>query len=87
MSEMVERVARAIEPYAWGNKGFNIRREVSMDLARSAIEAMRKPTEEMYQAAWNAEVSCSYTESAHAWDAMIDAALKTQDQSDKGGMR
>jgi len=48
---------------------------VCRDAARSAIEAMRTPTEAMYHAAWAAEVSCSYTESAHAWSAMIDAAL------------
>lgn len=44
-------------------------------LITAALEGMMTPTEEMYKAAWDAEVSCSYTESAHAWHAMINAAL------------
>lgn len=44
-------------------------------IATAALEGMMTPTEDMHKAAWEAEVSCSYTESAHAWHAMINAAL------------
>ena len=79
MSEMVERVARAIwqesvgraewykwktfRPDAWG-------RCLSMAQARAAIEAMREPTETMEEAA-------RYAEGAHAiYTTMIDETLK-----------
>lgn len=79
MSEMILRVARAAHDAQWEEpfpaEG-SIAYAVAIQVARAAIEAMRVPTEGMYLAAWNAEVSCSYTESAHAWAAMIDEALK-----------
>jgi len=93
VSEMVERVARAIfEAWATEESAASTWDDVcqrakdgyphaikwhrmAISEARAAIEAMRKPNEDMYEAAWNAEVSCSYTESAYAWSAMIDAAL------------
>lgn len=68
---MVEKVARALEdlpehagPYEW---------------ARTAIEAMRVPTEEMVKAGdaadpdgWECAPAISH------WNAMIDAALKEE---------
>ncbi len=54
MSEtMVERVARAIDPGAWGKPGVGMaafqepRRDTARRTARAAIEAMREPTVEM----------------------------------------
>jgi hypothetical protein len=92
MSEMVERVARAIEEtyeqYA---------DPTPAQRARAAIEAMRVPTPAMVNAAWVdgadgpinekgvlvIEYSNSYSPSdltqdtaAEVWEAMIDAALK-----------
>jgi hypothetical protein len=63
MSEMVERVARAI------------RREKDRcrsveEQARAAIEAMREQTEEMLDAAWNTTLSAEVI-----WRTMIEAAL------------
>ena len=91
MSEMVERVARAIwqesvgradwykwetfRPDAWG-------RCLSMAQARAAIEAMREPTEAMIEAARNEDDPGFCDEPGFAaphkdaWQAMIDAALK-----------
>lgn len=54
--EMIERVARAIDPLAWvtdglGNLVFSrsLDRAEAMCKARAAIEAMREPTEAMIQ--------------------------------------
>lgn len=79
MSEMVEKVARAIDPFAWKNQPKMPRRcEASLSSARAAIEAMREPTDEMEAAAYahddsGAQLSCAYDE---IYTAMIDAALK-----------
>lgn len=83
MSEMVERVARAmklrasqpvenlksLEPVLVGSLG-----DAWPYLARAAIEAMREPTEGMCKAHWQTcEVGGG---NAAAWRAMIDEALK-----------
>lgn len=80
MSEMVERVARAIQHmHDTGPK------EHYLAFARAAIEAMREPTPEMYSAAayadWLAGDDAHRQHKIHApmdakWRAMIDAALK-----------
>jgi hypothetical protein len=75
MSEMVERVARAIEPEAWDPDGFDrlprpMKRARSLQRARAAIRAMRAPTTEMRMAAQ------PYPKRESAWRAMIDEALK-----------
>lgn len=77
MSEMVERVARAIAlaggtefdklPASHG-PGFGMR-QMYLSMARAAIEAMREPTEAMIAA--GDEQSCQET-----YRRMIDAALK-----------
>lgn len=86
MSEMVERVARAIDPVAFikleaseklkWEKRVNIYRnrvEDARKLARAAIEAMREPTSRMM----NCEPSpYSPGEMIDFWHAMIDEALK-----------
>lgn len=58
MTDMVERVARALCPTSWANldkglarPGDDAVRDRSLELARAAIEAMNPPTEEMLDAA------------------------------------
>ena len=91
MSEMVERVARAIveaAPYSFGAKrsGFDgidkesARYSVIMAMARAAIAAMREPTEAMADAFWSSvdEDVCDIPLDyplSDAYSAMIDAAL------------
>lgn len=78
MSEMVERVAKAIwdSPLFFGLITDEKRRDGSWHdctaLARAAIEAMREPTDEMVLAS---EAIDAVYPSEH-WRAMIDAALK-----------
>lgn len=49
--EMVERVARVLDPDAWADEfpsmGTIRKREATIDKARAAIEAMREPTLDM----------------------------------------
>jgi hypothetical protein len=64
MSEMLERVAKAIgDENNWMKDDY--RKE-----ARAAIEAMRKPTQPMLQAAGD-----DWCEAETSWEIMIDAAL------------
>ncbi len=89
MSEMLERVARAIccpegcSGDTGSGKPCDIAREdrTSMEQARSAIEAMRQPTEEMMAAVDCAGVKETWL-SGRAWlsgyTAMIDAALSSR---------
>lgn len=44
--------------------------------ARAAIEAMREPTPDIVQAGCNVSMEISAGQVFHAWQAMIDAALK-----------
>ena len=70
MSEMIERVARAIAEqmfdYPDGDKSFH-------NEARAAIAAMREPTEAMQIAAIHTDGQCIVM-----WQAMIDAALSSE---------
>ena len=75
VSEMVERVARAIVAKMGAQTGREPPGDAAMsktacDVARAAIEAMREPTEEMVTApgvvAWDF---------GEIWRVMIDAAL------------
>ena len=68
MTEMVERVARALaekEGFCWENCA----QCVWIDDARAAIAAMREPTEAMLGPPWN------YGR-LEIWQAMIDEALQ-----------
>ena len=71
MTEMIERVARAIaqclnEP---GQCSYS-------DIARAAIEAMREPTEAMIKEGAYGSGEDSAGVACGAWKAMIDEALK-----------
>jgi hypothetical protein len=87
ISEMVERVARAIDPDSWKSGSIldEIRRGRSIDKARSAIEAMRVPTKAMIEAGEPVVYGCYSLEPGEGldenpavptWEAMIDEALK-----------
>lgn len=83
MSEMVERVGRALakqEGYAYDPEPYDAR-------ARAAIEAMREPTEAMWDAAEehnsggggimdDGSLERNVYDLEKVWPAMIDAALK-----------
>lgn len=72
MSEMLEKVARAIDVASFGqfSEGF------ARDLAGAAIRALREPNEEML-AAFDPEwmFYCPMTEFRNAWGAAIDSIL------------
>lgn len=76
MTEMVDRVARAI--HAELEKTWCVMLTGhGEELGRAAIAAMREPTEAMMRAGdAAAESACSGDEGLEAWDAMIDAALE-----------
>ena len=67
MSEIVERVAKAIEGAVVGDIG------IARIAARAAIEAMREPTNEMIHAGLMA--GCRVN-SIEGWRAMVDEASK-----------
>lgn len=69
MSEMIERVAKALGGGDWDSCP-NDRPRWRED-ARAAIEAMREPTEEMIEAANECEASWK-----SIWPAMLDAATE-----------
>ena len=77
MSEMVERVARMLDPGAFNMTGGDSadQREDARIMARIAIEAMRVPTKEMedaYLAACDKSGACLWRT---AYRVLIDAAL------------
>jgi hypothetical protein len=88
MSEMVERVARALceqsyaksdekLPWYWHSETSDERDEWRA-MARAAIEAMREPTDRMCNsgaAKWDDDW-CTETNALNMWQAMIDEALK-----------
>lgn len=74
MSEMIERVARAIEQEI-GPQDMDFAK-----IARAAVEAMREPTEAMLEVAQDmyepvGDRAMWPPEPKDAWPAMIDAAL------------
>ena len=91
MTDMIERVARAIvDTWAAGavgveGGGWNAQDDFGKDAARkcarTAIAAMREPTDEMNDAGADkcdggcAEESCQFGFMGKIWTAMIDAAL------------
>jgi DNA polymerase/3'-5' exonuclease PolX len=77
MSEMVERVARAM----YGEIDF---RGEAYKKARAAIEAMREPTEQMSTAGELTPFDCH---SDVTWRAMIDAALGVSECPERQQLR
>lgn len=77
MSEMVERVAKALAAQDfscdWGWVAPHYQ-EAYLESARAAIEAMREPTEGMKEC--GREETGSLATALAAWDSMIDEALK-----------
>ena len=75
MSEMVERVAKAIQAKCV-ERGY---REVPVPLvhhvAAASIEAMREPTGSMISASAKCNIDPEMTLHKQRWQAMIDAAL------------
>lgn len=80
MSEMVERVADALERWAFESGGGGVERAKSLSLARAAIAAMREPTAEMVQAGRHVSHGddgwVGAEAAAEVWRDMVDAALK-----------
>jgi len=76
MSEMVERVARAIANNLGplGDLRYYMSDEEAMSAARAAIEAMREPTDAMWDAGPVINDPNDYGPQ-DVWDAMINAAL------------
>lgn len=80
MSEIIERVARVLEPQAWAALGlcdtlaYKNRRTSSLRKAKASLEAMREPTNEM-KAAMEPWTRVSGHQDG-VWKAGIDAALK-----------
>jgi len=83
MSEMVERVARAICESTEADifdelDAHSIFRAVYIQQARAAIEAMREPTDEMIEAGLEHQVHTVENSRASTfvrWSWMVDAAL------------
>lgn len=79
MSEMIERVARAIHDTCAPID--RIDPVVAQMAARAAIEAMREPTEDMHHAVVDAaiaefgEIKGQYLHQYFTWPIMINAAL------------
>ena len=73
MSEMIERVAKALRLRA--DQEPPPHQEALRNIARIAIEAMRDPTEEQLRAAWD-KVDYNIDD---FWRVMIDASLKCEE--------
>ncbi len=79
MSEMIERIARKLEPQAWAALGikdtlaYKNRRKSSLRKAKLAIEEMREPTEGMREAS-RYYLGVGFNVDPQ-YQAMIDAAL------------
>lgn len=84
MSEMIERVAKAIfKDYDWSfapkapfeEQELHLQ-EIFRNLAKAAIAAMREPTDAMVKAAWRRNDDNDGKEADREnWQSMIDAAL------------
>jgi len=84
VSDMVERVARALHAMpseAWSEVPWSVlqamHKERLMRHARAAIEAMREPTPEMVDEAYEYALN---ENAAGVWRKMIDAALSSKNE-------
>lgn len=73
MSEMIERIAKAIKAKAWAID-LPLRDEECSEIARAAIEAMREPTNAMMFAP--PDVQFGPADAEFVWHCMIDEALR-----------
>lgn len=71
-NEMVERVARALEPKCRAFGKGDMPMQVAREFARAAIEAMRQPTDDMIAAARRN----NHPRDIDVWLTMISEALK-----------
>lgn len=76
MSEMIEYVALALEPKCRGFGKGDMPMQVAREFARTAMEAMREPTDAMINAAIESGFEGNERRIVKDWRAMIDAALK-----------
>ena len=83
MSEMIERVARAIWKKADEQYLGTEKMEDCDAIARAAIEAMREPTMEMIAAGAHGSGEDSDRVAIGAWKEMIDAALSAEAMKDR----
>lgn len=77
MSEMIERVARAICETTSGT-GDDHQWEMFVDEARAAIEAMREPTPQMVDSGMACEAGTFEEDIQRIFKTMIDTALSEQ---------
>ncbi len=77
MSEMIERVAKAIYDRTLEDDqlaDYGLPMADAITCAKAAIEAMREPTQDMLNA--GKAIMTDYDDSLECWQAMIDEALK-----------
>ncbi len=76
MSEMIERVALALEPKCRAFGKGDMPMQVAREFARAAIEALREPTDAMVKAGYRDDSEgANDCDTADQWRRMIDAAL------------
>ncbi len=92
-TEMIDRVAQAIfqaecdfneEEPDWGRCGYKTAVSLYHALARTALEAIHEPSEQMHEGAgtvagFDRNIDAAKTREAHTqwWQKMIDVALKS----------
>lgn len=77
MSEMVERVADAIEQHIWTESGAaEVKRAMALVIAKTAIAAMREPTGAMCDAAHAGSAPGDANGFYAMWEQAIDEALR-----------
>ncbi|PRD42064.1 hypothetical protein C5748_18070 [Phyllobacterium phragmitis] len=76
--ELVERVARRIDPYAWSDPSMAIRQRVSQKTAEAAISevyaAVEEPTLDMLTGGINAFLDDPERKQSTLWRAMLAAS-------------
>jgi hypothetical protein len=86
MSDMIERIARALHPLWWewadsNNGGDGLTRWTSLEMARSAMQAMLGPTRQMVEDVMEANPELGYAECCEMYNIMISAALSQDTHS------
>lgn len=92
MNDMIESAAKAlyesIDDNHWDDEAaYNIElfRDEARTMVRSAIAALREPSEEMVSKAWELLQHTKYrpTSGKECWQAMIDALLAETEKTDE----